>query len=294
MKSTKNSNDEVSAFANAGGEIGQYDNFNCDAQTQSNFEEEADIVKTKPMKLAGKVQEWLNHLEWNDEINLDEENQTSSVSFYYSIKNQSFKVWIETDEKRDVLKFYFYAPFNALANKLNDCETLFNYINACSKWGAITCTDTQGTIRWRHCIDFEGTDPSIATINNAFNVGNHLFEHWFDEITTTALTKTCAKDIIDQLTNKSEPELIEEVMLEELESNFDKLETDSDSEQDALYDEAIKFVTESRKASISSIQRQFKIGYNRAAVIVEAMVERGILSESDTDNERIVLAPPPI
>jgi len=56
MKSTKNSNDEVSAFANAGGEIGQYDNFNCDAQPESNFEEEADIVKTKPMKLAGKVQ----------------------------------------------------------------------------------------------------------------------------------------------------------------------------------------------------------------------------------------------
>jgi hypothetical protein len=61
------------------------------------------------MKLAEKVQEWL---QWNDELTLDEENQTSSVSFYYSIKNQSFKVWVETDEKRDVLEIYFYAPFN--------------------------------------------------------------------------------------------------------------------------------------------------------------------------------------
>ena len=41
------------------------------------------------MKLAEKVQEWLSHLQWNDELTLDEENQTSSVSFYYSIKNQS-------------------------------------------------------------------------------------------------------------------------------------------------------------------------------------------------------------
>ena len=91
------------------------------------------------MKLAEKVQEWLSHLQWNDEITLDEENQTSSVSFYYSIKNQSFKVWVETDEQRDVLEIYFYTPFNGLSNKLTDCAILFNHINACNKWGAIQC-----------------------------------------------------------------------------------------------------------------------------------------------------------
>ncbi len=254
------------------------------------------------MKLAEKVQEWLSHLEWDDEITLDEENQTSSLSFYYSIKNQSFKVWVETDEKRDVLKVYFYTPFNALANKLNDCATLFNYINARSNWGAIACTDTEGTIRWRHSIDFEGTDPSIATIDNAFNVGSNLFEHWFDEITTVALTKTTAKEIIDQLTTKTESKLIEEVVPDlqneslspqDIESGSDAL-VDTDSEQDALYDEVVLFVTESRKVTISGVQRQFKIGYNRAAVIVEAMAKKGIVSETDTDGTRIVLAPPPI
>ena len=251
------------------------------------------------MKLAEKVQEWLSHLQWNDEITLDEENQTSSVSFYYSIKNQSFKVWVETDEKRDVLEIYFYAPFNGLSNKLTDCAILFNHINACNKWGAIACTDTKGTIRWRHSIDFEGTDPSIASIDNAFNVGSNLFEHWFDEITTVALTKTTAIEIIDHLTTKTEPELIEEVapdhqneslLPQNIESGTDALDTDS--EQDALYNEVVLFVTESRKATISSIQRQFKIGYNRATVIVETMAKKGIVSE--TDGTRIVLAPPPI
>ena len=162
------------------------------------------------MKLAEKVQECLSHLQWNDEITLDEENQTSSVSFYYSIKNQSFKVWVETDEKRDVLEIYFYAPFNGLSNKLTDCAILFNHINACNKWGAIACTDTKGTIRWRHSIDFEGTDPSIAMIDNAFHVGANLFEHWFEEITSVALTQTTAKEIIDQCNATSEPEDIEE------------------------------------------------------------------------------------
>lgn len=74
--------------------------------------------------------------------------------------------------------------------------------------------------------------------------------------------------------------------------NYEFFALDTDSEQDALYNEVVLFVTESRKATISSIQRQFKIGYKRATVIVETMAKKGIVSE--TDGTRIVLAPPPI
>ena len=162
------------------------------------------------MKLAKKVQDWLTDQEWDDEITLDDENQTSSVSFFFTIKNQSFKVWLETDEKRDMLKVYFYAPFYALSTKLTDCSILFNHINTCSNWGSITCKDEKGAIRWRHSIDFEGTDPSIAMIDNAFHVGANLFEHWFEEITSVALTQTTAKEIIDQCNATSEQEDIEE------------------------------------------------------------------------------------
>ncbi|MDD2801004.1 MAG: DNA translocase FtsK 4TM domain-containing protein [Methylococcales bacterium] len=66
-----------------------------------------------------------------------------------------------------------------------------------------------------------------------------------------------------------------------------------DSESDALYDEAVRFVTESRKASISSVQRRFKIGYNKAATLVEAMEAAGVVSGAETNGSRVVLAPPP-
>ncbi|MCQ8127554.1 DNA translocase FtsK [Methylomonas rivi] len=66
-----------------------------------------------------------------------------------------------------------------------------------------------------------------------------------------------------------------------------------DSESDALYDEAVAFVTESRKASISSVQRRFKIGYNRAARIIEDMENAGVVSPAETNGTREVLAPPP-
>ena len=68
----------------------------------------------------------------------------------------------------------------------------------------------------------------------------------------------------------------------------------SDAEQDEFYDEAVKFVTETRKVSISSIQRRFKIGYNRSASIVEAMEQSGVVSAMENNGSREVLAPPPV
>ncbi|MBS1213255.1 MAG: translocase FtsK, partial [Proteobacteria bacterium] len=64
-------------------------------------------------------------------------------------------------------------------------------------------------------------------------------------------------------------------------------------ESDPLYDEAVRFVTESRKASISSVQRRFKVGYNRAARMIEDMETAGIVGPAETNGSREVLAPPP-
>ncbi len=67
----------------------------------------------------------------------------------------------------------------------------------------------------------------------------------------------------------------------------------SDGEQDELYDQAVQIVTESRRASVSGIQRRLKIGYNRAARIVEAMEAAGVVSAMQSNGGREVLAPPP-
>ncbi len=64
-------------------------------------------------------------------------------------------------------------------------------------------------------------------------------------------------------------------------------------ESDPLYDEAVKIVTESRRASISGVQRRLKIGYNRAARLIEAMEQAGIVSPPEHNGDRTVIAPPP-
>jgi len=66
-----------------------------------------------------------------------------------------------------------------------------------------------------------------------------------------------------------------------------------DGEQDPLYDQAVRIVLESRKASISGVQRRLKIGYNRAARMIETMESVGLVGPLQSNGSREVLAPPP-
>ena len=99
------------------------------------------------------------------------------------------------------------------------------------------------------------------------------------------------------LQSKSQPVFIDEVTTGQLETPIPgeapSTDADGDSESDPLFDEAVALVTESRNASISSVQRKLRIGYNRAARIVEKMEEIGIVGELESNGKREVLAPPP-
>ena len=106
--------------------------------------------------------------------------------------------------------------------------------------------------------------------------------------------------VVEDWKRRGEPEYIEEILSGGVSAEaLAGLEAEGagdgdDAEQDALYDEAVQFVTDSRRASISAVQRRFKIGYNRAARLVEAMEMAGVVSTMGTNGSREVLAPPPV
>ncbi|XUO85914.1 DNA translocase FtsK 4TM domain-containing protein [Halomonas sp. KM072] len=105
--------------------------------------------------------------------------------------------------------------------------------------------------------------------------------------------------VVDDWKRRGEPEYIDEILSGGVSADaLTGLEAEGvegdDAEQDALYDEAVQFVTETRKASISAVQRRFKIGYNRAARLVEAMEGAGVVSSMGGNGSREVLAPPPV
>ncbi|MEM9103087.1 MAG: DNA translocase FtsK 4TM domain-containing protein [Pseudomonadota bacterium] len=102
--------------------------------------------------------------------------------------------------------------------------------------------------------------------------------------------------VVQDWKKRGSPQYIEDL----LEGNIDAdvvipgetRESDSDTEQDPLYDKAVAIVIESRKASISGVQRRLKIGYNRAARMIEEMEAAGVVSEMQSNGTREVLAPP--
>jgi len=105
--------------------------------------------------------------------------------------------------------------------------------------------------------------------------------------------------VVSYLKSLGAPNYVDEI-LEETQMTTDGMTIsatgipkEAPDDQDELYDQAVAFVTESRKASISSVQRHLRIGYNRAARIIEEMEASGVVSQPEHNGQREVLAPPP-
>jgi S-DNA-T family DNA segregation ATPase FtsK/SpoIIIE len=105
--------------------------------------------------------------------------------------------------------------------------------------------------------------------------------------------------VVNYLKSLGEPNYVGEILEDSqvtsdgLSINASGIPKEIPSDQDELYDQAVAWVTESRKASISSVQRQLRIGYNRAARIIEEMEASGVVSQPEHNGQREVLAPPP-
>ncbi|MGJ8692378.1 MAG: DNA translocase FtsK [Thalassotalea sp.] len=104
--------------------------------------------------------------------------------------------------------------------------------------------------------------------------------------------------VVNDWKSRAEPDYIEDILTGGADQDIllpgEQAEEDANNEVDPLYDEALAFITESRRVSISSIQRKFRIGYNRSARIVEDMEAHGVVSRPGTNGAREVLAPPPV
>lgn len=99
--------------------------------------------------------------------------------------------------------------------------------------------------------------------------------------------------VVKEVRKLGEPEYIDEILDGPSSMEGDFALMDESEQMDELYDQAVAFVTETRKASISSVQRRLRIGYNRAARMVEEMERAGVVSPTQSNGTREVLAPPP-
>jgi len=101
--------------------------------------------------------------------------------------------------------------------------------------------------------------------------------------------------VVNDWKSRAEPEYIDDIVSSAQETGpipgWSGSESSSSEDSDDLYDEAVNFVLESRRASISAVQRKLRIGYNRAARLIETMEEAGLVSEMSSNGSREVLVP---
>lgn len=104
-------------------------------------------------------------------------------------------------------------------------------------------------------------------------------------------------NVVADWKRRGDPNYLDEIFSESTDSivvpGFSDESESSDGESDPLYDQAVEFVTETRKASISSVQRKMRIGYNRAARLIEQMEASGVITDAGNNGQREVLAPAP-
>ena len=98
-------------------------------------------------------------------------------------------------------------------------------------------------------------------------------------------------DVVHALKQSGTPEYMLDLSQATLETSDANEFADNGGEKDALYDQAVQIVLETRRASISSIQRRFKIGYNRAARLMEDMEKAGLVSAMENNGNREILVP---
>ena len=101
--------------------------------------------------------------------------------------------------------------------------------------------------------------------------------------------------VVSDWQKRGKPDYIDEILNGEATAEVllpGEAAENGDEEYDAFFDEAVAFVTETRRASVSSVQRKFRIGYNRAARLVEQMEANGVVSSPGHNGNREVLAPP--
>ncbi len=148
------------------------------------------------MHLAKLIEEFVAEQDWgNDEVERDVEAGTSRFRTNLSINNQSFRLFIESNEERELLFLYLYPPFSVIEGKSVDACLLFNYLNdQYSYRGRLVISDS-GSICYKDIIDVEKIEHHTAMIDNMLCSGFHLFENHIEAIAAVALTKKTYESI---------------------------------------------------------------------------------------------------
>lgn len=147
-------------------------------------------------KLTQAVQQFLDQMNWEDEIRVDEVQSTSTMATRVAVDTQPCDLFVETDDRVDVISVFLYAPLRVRPEKLVDACVLANDINVCQRIGHVEVMSGDGRIRYVHSVDFEDCEPSGTAVGSMVHAGFALFRARLGQLAEVAMTPRTAAEIL--------------------------------------------------------------------------------------------------
>ncbi len=159
--------------------------------------EQASLPK---LKFQLMMEEFMAAREWTDDLEVDTEEGTVSLGTRINIGEFTGRLFIETYDEQAIVDVFFYYDFKCKQGKVDQLCRLLNDIHLRWAFGRFEVS-TDGYIRWRHRVDFEGSQPSGISIERIVQPGWDGLERFADVISAVALTKQTAVEAIADFDN---------------------------------------------------------------------------------------------
>jgi hypothetical protein len=156
------------------------------------------------MELTKIIKEWMNDEGWEDELALDSENLTSRVATKMRIENQSYRLYIDTNEKQKTVDFFFYTPFEVPPDRYEVMAAVLNRVNFRNAAGRFAFkTDGQANpIQYLYRLDTEGSALSKDQVSYSLSLACTTVGEVHSLLASAAMTKESANTLLATFENK--------------------------------------------------------------------------------------------
>jgi hypothetical protein len=160
-------------------------------------------AKKKMLKYEALFQEWLKSREWDDELEIDQENKSTQLGTMLEVNGQGYEVFLQGSDESDVVRVILYPPYIVRENKRNEACILTNEINQRIKGKFLIFAD-DGKFQFFDSVDLRGTSPSVVTIENLAGLAMEICAFWDPHLAAMAMTKITTAEILEEISKASE------------------------------------------------------------------------------------------
>ena len=148
------------------------------------------------MLLTQYLQSWLSEIEWNDEIRIDEENQTSHLSSSYKPDEHAYDLFVDINESKSLISVYLYSSVVVPESRFPELSMLFSHINNRLHIGRFTCLPGR-KVQFGVSCDVEGCDIGYPLLSNMLNAAATAMDLWASEIGLVVFSSMTAADVLE-------------------------------------------------------------------------------------------------